>query len=130
MLLTNECKRDDHANPSLPPARLHEKLFSNYTKWCKSLNIKPNFTHPESGRTHLAKIEDILVHLLVWGESANLKHMPECLCYLYHKTMQDHLSLAAKKHYAAQNVNFYPGYFLDMVVTPIYDVVAASLKGN
>jgi hypothetical protein len=49
---------------------------------------------------------------------------------LYHKTMQDHLSLAAKKHSAGQNVNFYPGYFLDMVVTPIYDVVATSLKGK
>jgi callose synthase len=130
MLLTNECKRDDYGNPSLSPYRLHEKLFSNYIKWCKSLGIRPNFTPPEAGRAYFAKIEDMLIHLLVWGESANLKHMPECLCYLYHKTMQDHLSLAAKKHSAGQNVNFYPGYFLDMVVTPIYDVVATSLKGK
>lgn len=26
--------------------------------------------------------------------------------------------------------NIYPGFYLDMVVTPIYDVVAASLKKN
>lgn len=128
MLLTNECKRDDHVNPSLPPSRLHEKLFSNYVKWCNSLGISPNFTPTESGRVYLAKIEDMLIYLLVWGESANLKHMPECLCYLYHKTMHDHLSLVSKKNYASNNVNFYPGYFLDMVVTPIYDVVATSMK--
>lgn len=130
MLLTNECKRGEHVNPSVPPTRLHEKLFSNYIKWCQSVGTVPNFTPIESGRAYLAKIEDMLVFLLVWGESANLKHMPECLCYLYHKTMHDHLSLAAKKHYAANNVNFYPGYFLDMVVTPIYDVVAASMKAK
>jgi callose synthase len=128
MLLTNECQKGEHVNPLIPPARLHDKMFSNYVKWCTHLDVAPQFSPIESGRSYLAKIEDMLVFLLVWGESANLKHMPECLCYLYHKTMQDHLSLVAKKHYAAKNVNFYPGYFLDMVVTPIYDVVAASMK--
>jgi callose synthase len=24
------------------------------------------------------------LHLLVWGEAANLRFMPECLCYIYH----------------------------------------------
>lgn len=129
MMLTNECKRGEHATEAVPPARLHGKIFANYVKWCQSLGISPNFTPAESGRSHLAKIDDMLVFLLVWGESANLKHMPECLCYLFHKTMEDHLSLAARGHRAAQNVTFYPGYFLDMVVTPIYEVVAASMKG-
>jgi callose synthase len=130
MMLTNECKRGEHATEAVPPARLHEKMFANYRKWCQSLGTAPNFTPLESGRSHLAKIDDMLVFLLVWGESANLKHMPECICYLFHKTMSDHLSLAAKGRRAVQNVTFYPGYFLDMVVTPIYEVVATSMKGE
>ena len=128
MMLANECKRGEQATEGVAPDRLHGKMFANYKKWCKALGTTPNFTPVESGRSHLAKINDMLVFLLVWGESANLKHMPECLCYLYHKTMQDHLSLVAKRNYAAMNVKFYPGYFLDMVVTPIYDVVASAAK--
>jgi hypothetical protein len=30
------------------------------------------------------------LHLLIWGEAANLRFMPECLCYIYH-----HVSLAS-----------------------------------
>jgi len=24
------------------------------------------------------------LYLLIWGEAANLRFMPECLCYIYH----------------------------------------------
>ena len=132
MMLTNETQHGDHLHPNLPPQRLHRKLFRNYNKWCESLGVEPHFTSVEHtyGKSYAARIEDMLVFLLVWGEAANLKHMPECLCCLYHKTMEDHLSLAAKKHFASNNVVFYPGYFLDMVVTPIYDVVCKSLKSG
>ena len=132
MMLTNETQKGDHLNPALPPQRLHRKLFRNYVKWCDSLGVDYHFTPLEhaSGRSYAARIEDMLVYLLVWGEAANLKHMPECLCYLYHKTMADHLSLAMKKHFASNNVVFYPGYFLDMVVTPIYEVVSKSMKSG
>lgn len=132
MMITNETQRGDHLNPSLPPQRLHQKLFRNYTKWCESLGVEPCFTPVEHtyGKSYAARIEDMLIFLLVWGEAANLKHMPECLCFLYHKTMKDHLSLSMKKHFASNNVVFYPGYFLDMVVTPIYDVVSKSLKSG
>jgi hypothetical protein len=40
------------------------------------------------GKAYAAFVEDSLMFLLVWGEAANLKHCPECLCFLYHKTMQ------------------------------------------
>ena len=69
-------------------------------------------------------MEDALVFLLVWGEAANLKHLPECLCFLYHKTMQEHIINSSR----GVSPSTYPGYFLDMVVTPIYDVIAESLK--
>jgi hypothetical protein len=127
MLLTNECRASDYDNLCLATDRLHKKLFSNYIKWCQSLEIAPNFTISGPDLGYLGQIDDMLVYLLVWGESANLKHMPECLCYLYHKTMHYHLLLVERKH---QNVVTYSGYFLDMVVTPIYEVVSASMKGS
>ena len=80
-------------------------------------------------------VEDILMYLLVWGEAANLRHMPECLCCLFHKTMQEHVTLKSQRgrqngrlSVDEQSQNRYPGYFLDMVVTPVYEVVSDGLK--
>ena len=32
------------------------------------------------------KVTDLALWLLIWGEAANLRHMPECLCFLFHNT--------------------------------------------
>jgi hypothetical protein len=72
----------------------------------------------------LAQIEDILTFLLIWGEAANLRHTPECLCFLYHKTMQTH------QNFNSYTEHLYPGYFLDHVVTPIYEVIATALRSK
>ena len=88
------------------------------------MGTPPLFSKRTTGKAYAAYLEDMLVFLLVWGESANLKHLPECLCFLYHKTMQEHIINTSRGHHPYT----YPGFFLDMVVSPIYDVVSASLK--
>jgi callose synthase len=123
MMLTNEYSHTD-TNLSGAAARLHTKIFSNYRKWCDRMGTPPLFSKKSNGRAYAAFVEDALVFLLVWGEAANLKHLPECLCFLYHKTMQEHIINSSR----GVSPSTYPGFFLDMVVTPIYDVVAASLK--
>lgn len=35
-----------------------------------------------------ALVVDLMLWLCTWGEAGNLRHMPECLCFLYHKMMQ------------------------------------------
>ena len=123
MMLTNEVTPTD-SDLSLAPARIHFQLFSNYRKWCNRMNTVPLFSTRLHEIEYASNIEDSLVFLLIWGESANLKHLPECLCFLYHKIMQENA------FNIAQNISptTYPGYYLDMVVIPIYDVVASSLK--
>ena len=32
-----------------------------------------------------AQVCDIALYLLIWGEAANLRHCPECLCFLFHQ---------------------------------------------
>ena len=88
------------------------------------MGTPPLFCKRSNGKAYAAFVEDFLVYLLVWGEAANLKHAPECLCFLYHKTMQEHIINSSR----GVSPSTYPGYFLDMVVTPIYDVIAESLK--
>jgi callose synthase len=123
MMITNESSPSD-SNLSGAAARLHSKIFANYRKWCDRMGTPPLFCKRSNGKAYAAFVEDFLVYLLVWGEAANLKHAPECLCFLYHKTMQEHIINSSR----GVSPSTYPGYFLDMVVTPIYDVIAESLK--
>lgn len=130
MLLSNEQKASDI--PLLGPAtRIHARIFDNYKMWCNRMGSAPLFTERRPGAMHKAVIEDITVFLLVWGEAANLRHCPESLCFLFHKIMGDHLkfvSFYGVEGGAPTETNRYPGYFLDMVVTPLYDVVSAGMK--
>lgn len=123
MLLTNELSHSD-TNSAQAATRLHMKMFVNYRNWCVRMVVPPLFSRKVTGIA--ATVEDILVFLLVWGEAANLKHLPECLCFLYHKTMQEHMLNTSR----GVSPSTYPGYYLDMVVTPMYEVVAASLRRN
>eukprot|EP00638_Chattonella_subsalsa_P004550 CAMPEP_0117750646 /NCGR_PEP_ID=MMETSP0947-20121206/10498_1 /TAXON_ID=44440 /ORGANISM="Chattonella subsalsa, Strain CCMP2191" /LENGTH=2124 /DNA_ID=CAMNT_0005568865 /DNA_START=100 /DNA_END=6474 /DNA_ORIENTATION=+ len=113
----------------LPPSSLHSvhaKLFSNYKKWCTQLGVAPKFLSQGQNAENFSDLSlDILLFLFVWGESGNLRHMPEVECFLFHKMMQEYMV------HRGPNVSaLYPGFFLDHVVTPIYDVVNKARAGR
>ena len=124
MVLCNECRFGEHILTE-PPARLHRKFFNNYRKWCASMGVQPTFVKKHPGKAFAAQIEDILLYLLIWGEAANIRFMPEALCFLFHKTMEVHINDNNRR-----KTILYPGFFLDHVITPIYEVVASGLKGK
>ena len=123
MTLANEWSSSD-SNLSLAAKRFHIKLFKNYRKWCDRMGTTPLFCKRVNVKAYEPHIEDSLVFLLIWGEASNLKHLPECLCFLYHKTMQENIFNISR----GISPTTYPGYYLDMVVTPIYDIIASSMK--
>ncbi|KAE9041816.1 Callose synthase 1 [Phytophthora rubi] len=94
---------------------IHAKFFRNYVKWCQFLRTQPLLldTAPYAG----ASERQVALFLLIWGESANLRFMPECLCFLYHK-------MAAKLDGLESLPNAPEGAFLRRVVRPLYSVVA------
>ncbi|RLN48976.1 hypothetical protein BBJ29_004086 [Phytophthora kernoviae] len=94
---------------------IHAKFFKNYVKWCQFLRVQPFLldTAPYPG----AAERQIALFLLIWGESANLRFMPECLCFVYHK-------MAAKLDGIEKTPNAPDGSFLRCVVRPLYHVVA------
>ncbi|KAJ0019961.1 hypothetical protein Pint_31298 [Pistacia integerrima] len=64
-----------------------KKLFKNYKKWCKYLDRKSSFWLPTiQQEVQQRKLLYMGLYLLIWGEAANLRIMPECLCYIYHHT--------------------------------------------
>lgn len=86
-----------------PVQYLHDKLFANYRRWAHTLGIRCVFFNntaalgipPGQGsrpgaqwyqtEDGLCKLYDVVLWFLIWGEAGNLRHMPECLCFLYHK---------------------------------------------
>lgn len=131
MLLSNEVSPSDLHNAAAAPQRLHKKMFKNYVLWCDRMGVIPLFSVCSTDFLPPANLlNDMLIYLLVWGESANLKHMPECMCYIYHKSMGDHFR--NRENYKPHGVKrkFYHGYFLDMTVTPMYNTIQAAMKGS
>lgn len=75
-----------------------------------------------------ALVVDLMLWLCMWGEAGNLRHMPECLCFLFHKMMQHNVSIKAGG--GGEPPILYGGYYLDHVVTPIYEVITRKTKGG
>jgi callose synthase len=79
------------------------KLFKNYKSWCKFLGRKHSLWLPQIHQEiRQRKILYMGLYLLIWGEAANLRFMPECLCYIYH-----HVSLASLFGSEACKSHFY-----------------------
>eukprot|EP00250_Pteridium_aquilinum_P011201 c19900_g1_i1 orf=712-6561(-) len=111
------------------------KLFKNYRRWCKFLNRRDHLRLPSiQQEIQQRKILYIGLYLLIWGEAANLRFMPECLCYIFHHMAGELSSMLAGNVSSVTGENVMPtsgggeGSFLEKVVTPIYEVIAAEVS--
>ncbi|KAM7277956.1 hypothetical protein ACFE04_005090 [Oxalis oulophora] len=108
-----------------------KKLFKNYKKWCKYLGRKSSLWLPTiQQEVQQRKLLYMGLYLLIWGEAANLRFMPECLCYIYHHMAFELYGMLAGNVSPMTGENVKPAYggeeeaFLRKVVTPIYEVIA------
>ncbi|KAJ8432608.1 LOW QUALITY PROTEIN: hypothetical protein Cgig2_032889 [Carnegiea gigantea] len=106
------------------------KLFKNYKMWCKFLGWKHSLRLPQIQREiQQRKILYLGLYLLIWGEAANVRFMPECLCYIFHNMAYELHGLLAGNVSLVTGENIKPSYggddesFLRKVITPIYRVV-------
>uniref|UniRef100_A0A7S0NMX1 1,3-beta-glucan synthase n=1 Tax=Calcidiscus leptoporus TaxID=127549 RepID=A0A7S0NMX1_9EUKA len=113
LLLANSFSQNDQHGLSV----LHSHMFTNYTKWTKALKVRP-----ETVRDATGMVKDLALFLLIWGEAANLKHVPESLCFLFHQ-MRAELRNKRKPIPAYKPA----GWFLSRVVAPLYRVMRAEL---
>ncbi|CAL8159841.1 unnamed protein product [Prunus armeniaca] len=112
-----------------------KKLFKNYKKWCKYLGRKSSLWLPTiQQEVQQRKLLYMGLYLLIWGEAANLRFMPECLCYIYHHMAFELYGMLAGNVSPMTGENVKPAYggeeeaFLKKVVTPIYDVIAKEAE--
>ena len=80
---------------------LHSHTFANFAHWRHHLALKIS-DHAE--RKHAAKtrerrersrpwrtnmlLHELALFYLIWGEAANLRHLPECLCFVFYCARQ------------------------------------------
>ncbi|XP_057451528.1 putative callose synthase 8 isoform X2 [Lotus japonicus] len=146
LLLANIQTRQTHNQTSVLKLgeggvdELMRKFFKNYTNWCKYLgrnsNIRLPFVKQEAQQY---KILYIGLYLLIWGEAANLRFMPECLCYIFHHMVYELHGVLSGAISLTTWEKVMPAYggepesFLNDVVTPIYEVIrkeVANSKGG
>ncbi|XP_052191392.1 callose synthase 5 isoform X2 [Diospyros lotus] len=111
------------------------KLFKNYKTWCKFLGRKHSLRLPQGQQeVQQRKILYMGLYLLIWGEAANVRFMPECLCYIFHNMAYELHGLLAGNVSIVTGENIRPSYggddesFLRKVITPIYRVIVREAK--
>ncbi|KAK8272610.1 hypothetical protein V6Z12_D11G345800 [Gossypium hirsutum] len=116
---------------------LMRKFFKNYTNWCKFLVRKSNIRLPcVKQDAQQYKILYIGLYLLIWGEAANLRFMPECLCYIFHHMAYELHGMLTGAVSMTTGDTIEPAYggshesFLSNVVTPIYEVIREEAEKN
>ncbi|XP_020584055.1 callose synthase 3 [Phalaenopsis equestris] len=112
-----------------------KKLFRNYKRWCKYLDRKSSLWIPGCQQeVQQRKLLYMGLYLLIWGEAANLRFMPECLCYIYHHMAFELYSMLAGNVSPMTGENVKPAYggdeeaFLIKVVTPIHETIAKEAE--
>ncbi|KAM1025760.1 hypothetical protein ACFX13_039518 [Malus domestica] len=65
------------------------KVLDNYIKWCKYLRIRLAWNSLQAIDQD-RKLFLVSLYFLIWGEAANVRFLPECICYIFH-----HVSLKA-----------------------------------
>uniref|UniRef100_A0A6N2M764 1,3-beta-glucan synthase component FKS1-like domain-containing protein n=1 Tax=Salix viminalis TaxID=40686 RepID=A0A6N2M764_SALVM len=138
-LLANEQSRlriPDETEPKLDEAAVQKvflKSLDNYIKWCSYLCIQPVWSNLEAASKE-KKLLFVSLYFLIWGEAANVRFLPECLCYIFHHMVREMDEISRQQ--IAQpakscDSNSENGVsFLDQVITPLYDVIAAEAGNN
>ncbi|XP_050220253.1 putative callose synthase 8 isoform X2 [Mercurialis annua] len=144
LLLANTHIRQSHKQTSVLKLgdgavdELMKKFFKNYTNWCKYLRRTNNIRLPcVKQEAQQYKLLYIGLYLLIWGEAANLRLMPECLCYIFHNMAYELHGLLTGAVSLISGEKVMPAYgggfesYLTNVITPIYRVIyEESAKGK
>ncbi|KAJ4839988.1 Callose synthase 10 [Turnera subulata] len=123
------------SDPKIDEKAINEvflKVLDNYIKWCKYLRIRLAWNSIEAINRD-RKLFLVSLYLLIWGEAANVRFLPECICYIFHHMAKeldailDHGEADRAASCKAENGSV---SFLDQVICPIYKTMALEAARN
>ncbi|XP_022850103.1 callose synthase 12-like [Olea europaea var. sylvestris] len=117
------------------------QLLKNYSDWCSYLGIRPNLLLSDSCSTLALKpnvqheLLYVSLYLLIWGESANLRLVPECICYIFHhmamelnKILEDYIDDNTGRPFLTSLSR--ENAFLNQIVKPIYYIMKVEVENS
>ncbi|KAJ0968111.1 hypothetical protein J5N97_025028 [Dioscorea zingiberensis] len=114
-------------------SEVFKKVLDNYIKWCKYLGVRVAWNSLEAISRN-RKVILISLYFLIWGEAANVRFLPECICYIFHhmaKELDAILDQPEPVHATScTNTNDGTVSFLSEIVTPIYETMLKEAERN
>ncbi|XP_031091748.1 callose synthase 12 [Ipomoea triloba] len=118
--------------------RFRRQLLRNYTSWCSFLGLKSNVWLSErhnSASDNRRELLYVSLYLLIWGESANIRFVPECISYIFHNMAMELNKIL--EDYIDENTGspFLPSIsgenaYLNRIVKPIYETIRAEVENS
>ena len=116
-----------HISITITIRNLWKKIPKNYFSWCAYMGRKSHIEIKDRKRETWNVRKELLytsLYLLIWGEFANLRFLPECSCYIFHhmalelnSILENNTGQTALPAHTGENA------FFHKVVTPLYDIV-------
>ncbi|RLN41050.1 callose synthase 9 [Panicum miliaceum] len=136
-LLANEQSRVGKPSgnePKIDEGAVHavfSKALDNYIKWCSYLPLRPVWNNTDS-LTKEKKLLYVCLYYLMWGEAANVRFLPEGLCYIFHHLARELEEILRKQTAEPAESCSSNGSvsFLENVISPLYDIIAAEAANN
>ncbi|KAF7151972.1 hypothetical protein RHSIM_Rhsim02G0129600 [Rhododendron simsii] len=111
--------------------RFRRKLLQNYSSWCSYLGRRSNVVKVQNDPRR--ELLYVCLYLLIWGESANLRFTPECICYIYHhmamelnRTLDDDIDEETGRPFIPSMSG--ENAFLKRVVMPVYKTIRGEME--
>ncbi|GMY15024.1 callose synthase 10 isoform X6 [Fagus crenata] len=123
------------ADPKIDEKAINEvflKVLSNYIKWCKYLRIRLAWNSLEAINRD-RKLFLVSLYYLIWGEAANVRFLPECICYIFHhmaKELDAILDHGEANRAASCVTESGSVSFLEQIILPIYKTLKAEAARN
>ncbi|KAL8517464.1 hypothetical protein ACS0TY_015636 [Phlomoides rotata] len=123
------------ADPKLDDRAVREvflKVLDNYIKWCRYLRIRLVWNSLEAINKD-RKLFLVSLYLCIWGEAANARFLPECICYIFHhmaRELDAILDHGEVTHAASCTSEDGSVSFLVQIISPIYETVKAEAERN
>nr|QKN22530.1 callose synthase 10 [Urtica dioica subsp. dioica] len=123
------------SDPKIDEKAINEvflKVLDNYTKWCRYLRMRPVWNSFEAINRD-RKLFLVSLYLLIWGEAANVRFLPECICYIFHSMAKElDAVLDHGEAYRAASCKTETGSvsYLEKVIKPIYATLEAEAARN
>ncbi|KAJ4775036.1 GLUCAN SYNTHASE-LIKE 8 family protein [Rhynchospora pubera] len=122
-------------DPKIEDAAVMEvfhKVLDNYIKWCAYLGLRIAWKSTQA-LNKTRKIILISLYFLIWGEASNVRFLPECICYIFHKMAEElEAIIDSQEAVPATSCICEDGYvsYLKSIISPIYDTMKAEADNN